>query len=67
VAGTNDSLRRVAIEVVGQNQPCRPYHLLGTLRQEYGASVRAANETMFTLLRDGLLKRTWTGKVKLPG
>jgi hypothetical protein len=67
LATTSELLRNAAIEIVRQNQPCRPYDLLEALQQEHGASDRAANDTMFTLLRDGLLKRTGTGKLKLPG
>ena len=67
MAGTGELHREAAIEFVRQNQPCRPYLLLGTLQKKYGASVQTANETMFTLLRDGLLKRTGTGNLKLPG
>jgi hypothetical protein len=66
MGGTNEYFRQIAIEIVAENQPCRPYYLLGRLRKEYGASVRAANETMFTLMRDGILRRTFTGKLKLP-
>jgi hypothetical protein len=54
MAGTNQQLRRIAIAIVAEDQPCRPYHLLGRLRNEYGASHRAANETLLTLIRDGL-------------
>jgi hypothetical protein len=66
MAGTNQELRRIAIAIVGETQPCKPYELLRRLRKEYGASHRAANETILTLLRDGLLRTNFTGKLVLP-
>jgi hypothetical protein len=64
--GTNEALRRTAIEIVAANEPCKPYDLLKVLRTQYGASHRAANETMLTLIRDGYLRTNFTGKLVLP-
>jgi hypothetical protein len=64
--GTNEDLKRAAIAVVGEMQTCRPHQLQSILQRQYGASVRAANETMFQLMRDGYLKRTFTGKLTVP-
>jgi hypothetical protein len=65
MGGTNPELQRAAIQIVSANQPAKPYYLLGVLRREYGASHRAANETLFALLRSGHLKRTFTGKLRV--
>lgn len=65
MAGTNQSLKQAAIQIVRASQPCTPYHLLGALKRNYGADTRAANETLFQLMRDGYLKRTFTGKLKV--
>jgi hypothetical protein len=40
-------------------------HRLQAVLQQYGASVRAANETLFGMMADGSLKRTWNGKLKV--
>jgi hypothetical protein len=66
MSGTNEYLRQAAITVVGQQQPCPPHQLQAILKRDYGASTRAANETLFTLMRDGYLRRTFTGKLALP-
>jgi hypothetical protein len=63
MAGTNEQLRRLGVEYVAANQPCRPNDLVRWLRKQCGASTRAANETLLTLLRDGYLRRTFTGKL----
>ncbi len=63
--GTNQYFKQLAMEIVARNQPCTPNHLVKALKQN-GASVQAANETLFTLMRDGYLKRTWNGKLVLP-
>lgn len=63
--GTTAELQRLAIEYVSQYQPCTANRLVKALR-ENGASHRAANETLFALMRDGHVRRTWTGKLVLP-
>jgi hypothetical protein len=65
MAGTSPELMQLGIEVVAANEPCKPRYLRKVLRQN-GASVRAANETLLFLLRDGYVRRTWNGKFKLP-
>jgi hypothetical protein len=65
MAGTTPELMRFAVEIVGANEPCKPNHLVKTLKQN-GASTRAANETLFVLMRDGHVRRGWNGKLKLP-
>jgi hypothetical protein len=67
MAGPNENLRRAAIAIVAERQPCSPYDLLEALRRDYGASHGAANTTMLTLIRDGLLERTFDGRLVLPG
>jgi hypothetical protein len=62
VGGTNEEWKRLAIEIVSAQQPCKPNALRKALTAR-GASVRVANETMLTLIRDGLLKRTATGRL----
>jgi hypothetical protein len=64
--GTNEELKQAALEIVAELEPCRPNQLVKRLRQEYGASHRAANETLFTMMRDGRLQRTFTGKLRVP-
>jgi hypothetical protein len=66
MSGTTESLRWIAIGIVADCQPCRPNQLVKRLRSEYGASHRAANETLLTLIRDGRLRRTFSGKLVLP-
>ena len=58
-------LMQFALQVVAANEPCKPGYLRKVLRQN-GASVRAANETLLFLMRDGRVRRTWNGKLKLP-
>lgn len=65
MGGTNPELQGAAIQIVAASQPVTPYYLLGILRHQYGASHRAANETLFTLIHSGQLKRTFTGKLKV--
>ncbi len=67
MAGTDEQLRQAAIAIVAQRQPCSPYDLLDTLKRDYGASHGAANTTLLTLMRDGLLQRTFDGRLTLPG
>jgi hypothetical protein len=62
----NEPLARAAIPVVAAEQPCKPNDLVSRLRKEYGASHADANQTMLALIRDGRLKRTFTGKLQLP-
>lgn len=63
--GTTPELIRFALTVVGDHEPCSANQLRRTLRQN-GASVRAANETLLTLIRDGHVKRKWNGRLVLP-
>jgi hypothetical protein len=65
MGGTNVEWKQLAVQVVAQGQPCKPNDLIKAL-EGYGASVRAANETLLTMIRDGQLKRTWNGKLVLP-
>jgi hypothetical protein len=64
MAGTTPELMRLGLEIVGANEPCKPGYLRRVLRQN-GASVRAANETVLFLIRDGHVRRTWSGKLRL--
>jgi hypothetical protein len=63
--GTTPELMALALEIVGANEPCKPARLRSELRRS-GASVRAANETLLVLIRDGRVRRTWNGRLKLP-
>jgi hypothetical protein len=58
-------LMQFALQVVAANEPCKPGYLRKVLRQN-GASVRAANETLLFLMRDGRVRRTWNGKLRIP-
>lgn len=60
--GTNPELMRLGREIVAANQPMAPNNLVKALRQ-HGASVRAANETLFALMGKGYVQRTWNGKL----
>lgn len=57
---------QLAIEVVGRSQPCSPYTLTDALKKA-GASHAVANRTMLELIRDGVLSRTFDGRLILPG
>jgi hypothetical protein len=65
MAGTTPEIMAVALAIVGQNEPCKPAQFRRELQQR-GASVRAANETLLMLIRDGRVRRTWNGKLVLP-
>ena len=65
--GTTPELRQIAVAIVAQAGTCRPNALVQQLRRDHGASHRAANETLLTLIRDGLLRRTWWGRLRVPG
>ena len=65
MSGTTPQLQRLAIEIVANNEPCTANALVRALRRQ-GASHRAANETLFALIRSGYVRRTWNGKLKLP-
>jgi hypothetical protein len=65
MAGTNDYLRAKGVQIVALRQPCEPNAFLEILRDQYGASHRAANETMLTLIRDGHIKTNFSGKLVL--
>jgi hypothetical protein len=66
VRADTPELRAAVVEVLAELGPTRPNKLLKRLRKEYGASHRAANETMFRMMHDGSIRRTFAGKVKLP-
>ena len=65
VSGTNAEWIRLAVEIVAANQPCTANKLIRALKQN-GASTAAANQTFFAIVRDGYVRRTWNGKLKLP-
>jgi hypothetical protein len=65
MGGTTAELQRLAIEIVADHEPCTANYLVKALR-DVGASHRAANETLFALIRNGYVRRTWNGKLKLP-
>lgn len=65
MAGTTPELKALALAIIGANEPCTANHLVAALKRQ-GASTRAANETLFTLIRDGYVRRTWNGKLRLP-
>jgi hypothetical protein len=55
----------LGLEIVRANEPCKPNDLVKALKRQ-GASTRAANETLFGLMHQGYVKRTWNGKLKVP-
>ena len=59
-------LRAAALDLLAQLQPVRPHKLIDTLRKQNHVSHRAANETIFRLMHEGAIQRTFTGKLKLP-
>ncbi len=63
--GTSADWMQLGLEIVAANQPCKPNHLVKALKQR-GASVRAANETLFALMSNGYVRRTWNGKLVVP-
>lgn len=63
--GTDPQLQELAMAIVAQREPCKPNDLVKALKQQ-GASVRAANETLFALMQQGRVRRTWNGKLRLP-
>jgi hypothetical protein len=63
--GTTPELMRLAAEIVRATQPCKPRYLRKMLK-EHGASTRAANETLLFMIRDGNVRRTWNGRLRLP-
>jgi hypothetical protein len=65
MSGTNTDWLQLALEVVRANEPCKPATLRTALRRA-GASVREANETLLGMIRDGHVRRTWNGKLRLP-
>jgi hypothetical protein len=64
MAGTTPELMQLGLQIVADNEPCNPARLRSMLRQQ-GASVRAANETLLFLIRDGHVRRTWNGKLRV--
>jgi hypothetical protein len=65
MARTTPELMRLGLEIVRANQPCKAAYLRKELLRS-GASVRAANETLLILMRDGHVRRTWNGRLTLP-
>ena len=65
MSGTTPELMQLAVEIVRANEPCTANHLRSSLKRQ-GASTRAANETLLTMIRHGYVRRTWNGKLKLP-
>jgi hypothetical protein len=63
----DSELAEIAVAIVAANQPLKPNDLLKTMRKQHGASHREANTTFLMLLRDGRIRRTFTGKLVLPG
>ena len=63
----NEDLRQIAVDIVAKSQPCRPHYLQRRMNNEYGTSHGEANQTLFTLMPDGELKRTFFGELVLPG
>jgi hypothetical protein len=59
-------LRSAVLQLLAEQGPVRPNKLLKHLRKNYGASQRAAGETMFRMIHDGSIRRTFFGKLKLP-
>lgn len=63
--GTTPELQTLALQFVASHQPCTANHLVRALLDQ-GASHRAANETLFALIRDKRVRRTWSGKLTIP-
>jgi hypothetical protein len=63
--GASPEWIRLAMKIVEANQRCSANRLRMALRQQ-GASVRAANETLLILIRDGYVRRTWSGEAEAP-
>jgi hypothetical protein len=63
--GTSPEWIRLALEIVGANQPYSANRLRSALIKR-GASTSTANVTVLTVIRDGYVRRTWNGKLKLP-
>ena len=62
-----DSLRKAAIAIVAQGQPCTANDLANRLQQGYGASHGEANRILLELSRDGPIRRTCLGELVMPG
>jgi hypothetical protein len=60
----HEALRRIAIDIVAESQPCTANQLVAGLR-EAGASHAEANRTLFELIRDGPVRRTFFGDLYL--
>ena len=60
-------LRQIAIAIVTETQPCKPNNLVARLRNQFGASHAEANRVLLELIRDGPVKRTFFGKLVVPG
>jgi hypothetical protein len=66
MGGRNEQLMQIAVALVAEHQPYKAVDLVKRLQRDYGASQKAAGETLLYLLHDGLLKQTLTGKLILP-
>jgi hypothetical protein len=62
----NEQLMQIAVAIVAERQPYKPVDLVRRLQQDYGASQKAAGETLLYLLHDRRLRQTLTGKLILP-
>lgn len=58
--------RQIAVAIVEQEQPCPANRLVSRLKHEFGANTAQANTTLLELIRDGAVRRTFTGKLVLP-
>jgi hypothetical protein len=66
VRADNSELRAAVLQFLAEQGPVRPNKLLKHLRKNYGASQRAAGETMFRMIHDRSIRRTFFGKLRLP-
>lgn len=60
-------LRAATFAILAELQPVRPNKLLKRLRKDFGAGQREANETMLRMIHEGSIRRTFGGKLRLPG
>ncbi len=59
-------MRAAVLNVVAELQPVSFMKLKSRLRRDYGASEREANTTIFKMMHEGGIRRTFFGKFKLP-
>lgn len=62
-----ERLQQIAIRLVAETQPTSAVNVISRLKREAGASHHEANSTVLRLIRDGRVKRTFLGKLILPG